>query len=192
MLAGCSGACPALLQPLQARCLQAGKGWRRELLEWFCTCRAQPPLAHQCYVRPGVLPVRLLTVTLNAQRGGTWLKLEQNLARVHWGNLFKNQPVCSAAASLTNIWAGCCYLMLEHTGWGKSQLCLFVHKQLSSVPCLGQNGIWGCQHEKRLAWVKIAESSCCSYTDTVTNNVCVSLAHMALSLIYFLIMCTLP
>lgn len=129
---------------------------------------------------------------LNAQKGVIWLKLYRDLARVHWGNLFKNQSVCSAAASLTHIWAWCCHLMLEHTGWGKSQLCLFVHKQLSSVPCLGQNGVWGCQHEKWLAWVKIAGSSCCSYTDTVTNNVCVLLAHMALSLIYFLILCTLP
>lgn len=58
MLVGCFGTCPALLQPLPAQCLQAGEGWRSELLQWFCTHGAQPPPAHQCYVRPGVLPVR--------------------------------------------------------------------------------------------------------------------------------------
>lgn len=145
-----------------------------------------------CQTRSSSSKIWGCSLLFNAQKGVIWHKLEHHLGRVHQGDLFKIQPVCSAAASLTNVWAWCCHLLLEHTGWGKSQLYLFVHKQLSSVPCLGQNVVWECQHEKWLAWVKIAQSSCCSYTDTVTNNVCVLLARMALSLIYFLIMCTLP
>lgn len=99
-----------------------------------------------CQTRSSFSKMGLLL--FNAQRGVMWLKLQRNLGRVHWGNLFKNQPVCSTASSLTSIWVWYCHLMVEHTGWGKSQLCLFVHAQLSSVPWLGQNGVWGWQKEK--------------------------------------------
>lgn len=51
-------------------------------------------------------------------------------------------------------------LMFEHTEWGEPQLRSSVHKPFSSVPCLSQNAVWRCWHEKWLAWVKIAESSC--------------------------------
>lgn len=160
MLAGCFGTCPALLQPLPAQCLQAGKGRRNELLEWFCPCGAQPPLAHKHYLRPGVLPVRwgyhflMHREVLHGSRLGIPLTSVLSCQSPLWQPVWKSSLyVHLLHPPLIYVFGHevCCHLMLEHTNWKEPQLWFCVYKQFYSVPFLGQYAFWKCWSEKWLA-----------------------------------------